>query len=644
MRNVALILSVVLAVSVQASEPPPLEVYGRLPMMDLFELSPDGSRGASRVTYGGRDLIVAIDMATNEFLSGVDAAEVNPRWLRFANEEKIILVAGKTVRTRAVRSAFDYSFAYAFDIKSKDVRALLRKAPDLYPYQSGLGRVIGRDPATNTIYMPAFVGGGNGASVDGGVYAVRLDKRREKLVARGTRHTRDWFLGADHKPLVREDFDDKNNVHRLWLTSEKGKSRELLYEEHTEIPHYGVVGLTAERDALVLLTSSEWTGGTAYYLMSLADGSISGPVLDRENVEIESVIMDVNRVVYGVEYAGFKPAYGFFDAELNERVASIQRRLPTVASRLVTWSDDFAKLVFAIEGGWTSGAYVLFEKGVAEPSVIGRFRPDIGEEHVAPVEIVYYVAQDGLQIPALVTARKDIRDAGNAPVIVMPHGGPQAHDTYGFDWFAQFFASRGYVVLQPQFRGSDGFGHKHLVAGDGEWGGKMQSDLDDGVAWLIEKGIADPERVCMVGASYGGYAALAAGAFSPGMYKCIAAVAPVTDLRRKFRRARAERGRNDWAIDYWERLYGAEASEKDILKAISPSEHADAFQAPVLLIHGERDTVVHIDQSKIMHKALRKAGKDVEFIKLKGEDHWLSQEETRIQTLQALSAFIAEHL
>ena len=128
------------------------------------------------------------------------------------------------------------------------------------------------------------------------------------------------------------------------------------------------------------------------------------------------------------------------------------------------------------------------------------------------------------------------------------------------------------------------------------------------------------------------------------MYKCIAAIAPVSDLRRQINRARSTRGKNSWVIDYWERQFGAEASEKEILKTISPVFNAEAFTAPVLLIHGEKDTVVHIEQSKVMDKALRKAKKDVEFIKLKGEDHWLTQEETRIETLRALAAFIDEHL
>jgi len=641
MRIAALMLFLVAIQPAVAADPPPLEAYGRLPIFDLMQLSPEGTRAAARYTDDGVDVVVTLDVATGKFTSGANAEEVNPRRLRFVNEEQLILVAGRTVRTWNVRHDFDYSTAYSFDSRTNEVRVLLRHARDLYPYQSGLGRVIGRDASTDTIFMPAYIGSTRPVN---GIYAVKPSIRRDTIVARGNSDTIDWFLDAEGKPIVREDFDDDDNLHSIWAVDERGKDEKLLYELETDIPAIGVVGLSADRQSLVVLQSSQATGGTAYYLMSIADGSISGPVLHREGVEVERVISDINRVVYGVEYAGFLPSYSFFDKGLEARVNVIQDRLPDMAARLVSWDDAFDKLLFAVEGGITSGAYLVFERDNPMPVVLGHFRPDITEEFVAPVEITEYTARDGMTIPALVTARTDVRETGNAPLVVLPHGGPEAHDTYGFDWMAQFFASRGYVVLQPQFRGSDGFGYDHLVAGQGEWGGMMQTDIDDGVAFLIDAGVANPERVCIVGASYGGYAALAAGAFSPHLYKCVAAIAPVTDLPRKMRRARAEHGGDDWVLDYWESLYGAEMSEKDTLRSISPVYHAEAFAAPVLLIHGEKDTVVDIDQSRAMHKALRKADKDVEFVRLKGEDHWLTQEQTRIEALQTVAAFIDEHL
>lgn len=641
MQSVVAAWACMVAAIANAQELPPLEAYGRLPEYDMYELSPSGKLGATRLTADGRDLVVVFDVDTSAFVSGADAAKVNPRYLHFIDDNQLVLVAGRTMRALAVRGSFDYSSAYALDLSTKEVRVLLRKAEDLYPYQSGLGRIIGSDPETSTIYMPAYAGSAAPAL---SVFKTDLENSKSRVLVKGNSDTIDWFFDAHGKPLVREDFDDSKNIHKIFVYSSDSRKPRLIYEEQTDIPRFGAVGVTVARDALVLLSRAGGTGQASYFMMSLEDGGISGPVFADTGRGIERVITDINRVVYGVEFAGFKPTYAFFDEELQERVNTVQSRLDGLSARLTSWSQDFSRLVFEVAGGWSSGAYLMFDDVYGSPKVVGQMRRDIGPEHVAPVEIIEYSARDGLAIPALLTARPDIREAGNAPLIVMPHGGPEAHDRYGFDWLAQYFASRGYLVLQPQFRGSDGFGNAHLNAGQGEWGGKMQSDLDDGVEFLVEQGIANPERVCMVGASYGGYAALAAGAFSPDRYRCIVAFAPVTDLRRMLRQERRERGSDNWALDYWEGLHGAGVSEKEELNSLSPVFHADAFKAPVLLIHGRNDTVVRMDQSKVMHKALRKAGKEVTFIELKGEDHWLTQEDTRIEMLRATAKFIQEHL
>jgi dipeptidyl aminopeptidase/acylaminoacyl peptidase len=606
-----------------------------------MELSPDGSRIATRVTQDGEDRVVVLDAATGGVVTSADAAAVNPRRLRFVDEDNLILVAGGTRHTYYIRRGFYYSSAFALDLETSKVRKLLEDAPDLYPYQGGLGRIIGRDAATNTLYMPAHMGYEKPTY---GLYAVTLGKRVVRRVAYGNQHTTDWILDARGRPLVREDFNDNDNLHQIWIVDEKGHNERLLYEQETELRSLVLRGLNRERDALVVLQNSQSAGGWSYYLMSLEDGSITGPMLAKEGAEIGGLIMDDNRVVHGVRYDGFTPTYAFFDAELSTRVAAIQQGLPNIAAWLVSWDENFDKLLFEVEGGPTSRVYLLYEKGNPAPRSMGAARPEILREHVVPVEITAYEARDGLPVPALVTVRADVRAKGNAPLIVLPHGGPESHDTYGFDWMAQYFGSRGYAVLQPQFRGSDGFGYAHHVAGEGEWGGMMQSDLDDGVRFLIDQGLADAGRVCIIGASYGGYAALAAGAFSPDMYKCVAAIAPVADIPLKMKTASQRRGSQDWTIDYWEEYYGSDTSDKDHLKAISPAYHAEDFQAPVLLLHGERDTVVNIAQSKAMERALKRAKKSVKFVRLKGEDHWLTQEKTRIEALRAVAAFIEKHL
>ena len=227
---------------------------------------------------------------------------------------------------------------------------------------------------------------------------------------------------------------------------------------------------------------------------------------------------------------------------------------------------------------------------------------------------------------------------------MLPHGGPAAYDRFDFDWMAQFFANRGYLVIQPNFRGSTGFGEAFQDAGRGEWGGKMQDDLTDGVNALVKAGYVDAENVCIIGASYGGYAALAGAVFTPDLYKCVIAIAPVSDLNRMLSDGKRRYGSNHWVVSYWEDILAEGDARRKKLRSISPVNFAENATAPVLLIHGDDDTVVPYAQSTRMRNALKRADKEVELIKLKGEDHWLSVADTRMQTLRAMEQFLDTHM
>ncbi|MDJ0760712.1 MAG: alpha/beta fold hydrolase [Woeseiaceae bacterium] len=625
----------------RASAVPPLADYAALPDVDLVTLSPSGRLMALRQTSGGSDNVVVYDLLERRYVTGVDVSEVDPRQLMFTNDEHLLLVAGSTQRSMYVRSAFDYSAAFSLDLSTGEVTRLLRRAKDLYPYQSGLGRVIGASEDGNHIYMPAYESEKNAQNPRYSVFRVELDSNRTRKVRNGSVDTIDWFVDADGRPLVREDYDNQDELHQIWVTD--GNKRRLVYEHAGGLPRISPVGLTPDRQALIVAGYSD-AGRRTFFKLDLDDGEMSGPILDREGKSAYRVLVDVNRVVHGVEFAGFKPEYEFFDPELNKRINSIQSRLPQTSARLQSYSANFSDLAIHVSGGWHSGASLLFRKGADEPEMIATDRETITSDFVAPTSIIQYEAGDGLTIPALVTAYDAVMEEGNAPLVVMPHGGPESHDKFHFDWLAQYFASRNYVVLQPQFRGSDGFGWDFREAGRGEWGGKMQTDLDDGVDHLVQLGKVDPDRVCIVGASYGGYAALAASVQSEGRYHCAASVNGLSDLRRMLSDRSRDFGRDHWVIRYWETLYGTDRYDKETIDALSPAKMADRVDIPVLLIHGKDDTVVPIEQSRVMHKALRRADKDVTFIQLKGEDHWLSYGDTRLAALGAISEFVERHI
>ena len=285
----------------------------------------------------------------------------------------------------------------------------------------------------------------------------------------------------------------------------------------------------------------------------------------------------------------------------------------------------------------------MYHRSTAELSYISTARPNIPKEAIADVLTVEYPASDGLKISGVLTVPRWL-EMDRLPMIVLPHGGPETHDQVGFDWMAQYFANRGYLVLQPNFRGSAGFGTAFTEAGYGEWGAAMQQDVTDGVNALIRGGQADPDRVCIIGWSYGGYSALAGGAFTPDLYQCVAAIAPVSDLPRMLLDERRAHGRSHWVIRYWEKAIADGSATRDTLRQKSPVMYAENFQAPVLLLHGKDDLIVPVAQSRRMRRALRDANKRVKLVEYRDADHSMSSPGSRLKILRELDAFVAEHI
>jgi dipeptidyl aminopeptidase/acylaminoacyl peptidase len=260
--------------------------------------------------------------------------------------------------------------------------------------------------------------------------------------------------------------------------------------------------------------------------------------------------------------------------------------------------------------------------------------PNLENAVLSPMEKVEYEARDGLKIPAYLTIPVNSKKE-KLPIVVYPHGGPWAHDEWGFDNYVQFFASRGYAVFQPQFRGSTGFGTAFEEAGYGQWGMKIQDDITDGVRWLIDEGVADPERIAIVGASFGGYAAAMGAAKTPDLYKCIVSINGVLDLKSFH-----DNGRNY----YFDSINRKMWNNWEDVENTSPYHLAENIQAPMLLIAGERDTVVPTAHSKKMHKRLKKLKKTSQYIELENGEHWRTNEENEIVLLKTLEAFLGEHL
>jgi dipeptidyl aminopeptidase/acylaminoacyl peptidase len=263
---------------------------------------------------------------------------------------------------------------------------------------------------------------------------------------------------------------------------------------------------------------------------------------------------------------------------------------------------------------------------------------------LAESTVVHYTSRDGAALWGYLTTPN--AGSGPFPTVIMPHGGPQSRDSYGFDFVVQFLVSRGYAVFQPNFRGSEGSGRSFVRAGYGQWGGVMQHDVTDGVQHLISTGVASAERICIAGISYGGYAALAGAALTPDLYRCAIAIAGLSDLPEFLDTQQSEAGRRSALYAYWREAIGDPSADRARLVAASPRQQVASITAPILLIHGERDDITLASQSSRMRDALQRAGKNVRYVEIPSIYHpWDGWTTANARTLlEEMDRFLGEHI
>jgi len=627
---------------------PSLDVYANNHEISLMTISPDGTRIAYKTIKNDREILIVKDIATGKTLGGVALDGMNAQETYFIDDFRVIMRAFEYKKVIGFRGRSNWSAAFIYDLRSKETRQILKPGYGIYTGQTNVGSIVGLSPDKQFAYMPAYYSSSKGVKVndfgEGPVYTlmkVRLDKKSKPREMRiGTHDAIDFFVDENGKPLARERYNQKDAQHRVqsyidgkWLN---------IFSENTPFIHRSFVGLTPDRKSLVMTMIGK-NGRRQYFTMSLKDGTVSEPIFSRDDADIEHVFTDIQRVVYGVKYSGFKPSYAFFDNKLTNTLKAIQSAMPESSFTMVDHTPDWSKIIFSIEGGEQAGEYILFADN--NFSFLASSRPNVSAALVNPVKEYSYNARDGFKIPTLLTYPKtSFGKNEKLPAIVMPHGGPEAYDRIEFDWLAQFLASRGVLVIQPQFRGSKGFGSDHLQSGRGEWGQKIQNDITDSVTALIKEGKIDSERVCIMGWSYGGYAALAGATFTPELYQCAISINGLGDVEEMLAFEKREYGEQSSTYRYWQEVINRKDLDDDFLKSISPINYVDKVQIPVLLIYGSRDKIVPPEQSEDFYDALKDAKKDVQLIKIKDEPHSFLRNESRLKTLTAVDAFLNKHL
>lgn len=630
----------------------PVEAYGRLPAVMDAAISPDGQKVILARSLGGQSAVQVYDVARNqtERTATVDG-EVRLRGVSWIDDNFAAFLVSRTFsptevlpgnyRYRGAPRRVDFYRNGVLNLETGRIEMLTTNEAQPWADQGarliapieddpGFGRLIGRALDPRNQYPVVF----------------RVNLATGSVRPRAPRGANDdtlrYLLDRRGNVLARVDSDDATNRWRLFVYD--GETPPLLFEDVSEfgIP-VSIAGLLPDGRFAVFDYDD---AGELYALYAINPQSGARELLfAQEGRAIETAIIDPwTREVVGASWIEDERRQHFFDPALNGFYQRARAVFADGVATLVSWSSDRARFVVYAERGLDGGAYYLFTPAANELRLLARVYPELEGVPQGERLALTYRARDGQAIPAYLSLPHNQLEARGLPLVVVVHGGPAARDTLDFDYIAAFLASRGYAVLQPNFRGSSGYGWSWERAGHGQWGGLMQTDVEDGVAALGRSGRIDPARVCIVGASYGGYAALAGATLTPERYACAASIAGISDLEEMLRVERAESGRQSIAADYWASSIGHLRNDRDAIRAMSPINLIDRVRAPILLMHGTDDTVVRIDQSRRMQRALNAAGKPVRFVELRGDDHYLSDAETRIQMLRELETFLAAHL
>ena len=610
----------------------PLDAYGRLPAISEVALSSNGERLAFVAEVRDERRVVAFDIKSGKPVATARLGATKVRGIDWAGDQSVIVLTSTTAGLyRYGVDLIEWEQPQVLDVKTGKVSLLLK------PQRSTPGgarhRPVVREYGDHsTVYFDSAINTGQMEVV---MFGIDPANGRVSMSYIASRKVRDWIISPEGEIIGRGVYDADEGAFKV--EAGKGRAWKTIYSAESSIGRTHLIGLGRD-GAKFLITRRDADGRTG-----LAELDQAGTLTPLKSPPDPASIFfhRKTQALVALGYGGDDPRYAFYDRTLAERWGAVLGLFPDSRLQLVDFDAEMKRLLVRVETSVDAGSYHVVDFRGEEPAAlaVGVAYPDLEPEDLSEVRRVTFKAADGLDLDGYLTLPPG-RQAKALPLIVLPHGGPEAHDEPGFDWWSQGLASRGYAVLRVNFRGSD---HKDVAfrdAGFGEWGGKMQTDLSDGVRHLAKEGIIDPKRVCIVGASYGGYAALAGATIDTGVYRCAVSVAGVSDLKAML--AEEKVSGDGSGLRYWRRFMGADKNP-ELAVARSPARLAAKADAPILLMHGRDDTVVPYEQSTRMAEALKAAGKPYTLVPLDNEDHWLSREATRQRMLTETVTFVEKH-
>ena len=613
----------------------PVEIYGRLPQLSQVDLSPSGESLALIKNIKGNLVLMTIDLATKKqsYILRADNVNVVLNWYAWANDDILLISAAYPTRSGATK--YTSTRSYKFDIKKGgDIEPLVKprehKGEVFSQFQDNVISFLPEDD--DHILMAVDFDYVNRPSV----YKVNVRTKSRRRVKRNGSHVVDWH--ADQQGFARISYHrDETNIFYKLYDNEGDFVRKLWSYEVFEKDVVHILGFDLDPNILFIRALHE--GKYAVFKVNLTDPKLTRELVysdDKYDVDGHLIYSPKTHAVVGLSHSSKNDNKTYWDKEYVDFKKALNNAIPDARNTIISMSKDMQHYVLYSSSKKRPGDYYLGNRKTKSLSYLGSLYPQINETNYAAKKLVRYTARDGLKIEAYLTKPKSYVEGQKLPAIILPHGGPMARDYSGFDYWSELLANRGYVVLQPNFRGSSGYGYDFEMAAIKGWGKAMQDDLQDAVKWLESQNIIDKEKVCIGGASYGGYAALMAAVKHADSFKCAASFAGVSDLERIVRNSR--RFTNNEIV---KKQLG---DDYDELEAVSPVAFAKQINIPILLIHGTDDRVVPVVHSQDMAEELEDYDKEVSYLEIEDGNHNLSVQSHRIQTLEAMVNFFDKHL
>jgi dipeptidyl aminopeptidase/acylaminoacyl peptidase len=624
------------------------KAFGARDTVQWMDISPSGTELVAVVSGPGRQSVVKIVDVATKAAHGLIVSEGSPEsvdWCKFASEAQ--LVCKYSGYTKVDSDVVGFSRLITMGVDGKNVRQLGQRGYatdlDIRQFDGDILDWLPDHPGSVLMqrnYVQQVNLTGIGDAIEGvkglGVDHIDLSNLKVSPVERPSADAQEYL--TDGRGNIRmmtlaktSGGDQLTGVYKFQYRR-LGSSKWEDFSEYHGNDNTGdyPIAIEAGSDSALVLAKAD--GRDALYRVNLDATRARTLIASNKLVDIDSVVRLGNgQKVIGYTYVDDRQRTVYFDPEIKSLAAALGKALPQQpVISFVNASADGSKLLMLAYGDTDPGSFYVYDKASRHLDEIAPVRVALLGKQLAPVQSITFPAADGVSVPAYLTLPPG-STGKNLPAIVLPHGGPSARDEWAFDWLPQFLAARGYAVIQPNFRGSAGYGDDWLAKNGYQGWRTAIGDITASAKYLVSKGIADGNRLAIVGWSYGGYAALLSGAEQPALYKAVVAIAPVTDL--KLLKREATNFTNARLVS------GFVGSGPEIVQG-SPLQRAAEIKAPVLLFHGDLDGNVNVEHSSKMVVALRNAGDRAELVRFPGLDHQLDDGEARAQMLTRIGQFL----